>query len=299
MNTMKKLLLVIGTASFMTIALPVSAAGLEGLLGGLNPFQKNNKPASGTDANSGAALIGELLSTATSKQSADDEILIGDGVAAQVLGAAPIWNNAKAQRYINLVGRYLVQNSERQDLPWAFAIIDTPSINAFAAPGGLVMVTRGLYELLETEDDLAAVLAHEIGHVNRKHHYNVIKQQKMLQTGTGFMQKEVGKDSGAASKLIGVGGELIARGLDKDAEFEADRDAIVLAARGGYDSSSILTVLEKLHAKLATDNGMELLFKTHPAPLERMQRLNAAITPELESAAVPSAAAKRLANEGR
>ena len=127
----------------------------------------------------------------------------------------------------------------------------------------------------------------------------MIKQQKLVQFGASFVQKETGKDNAIAQKLVGMGAELIARGLDKDAEFEADRDAMVLAARAGYDSSSILAVLEKLHGKLASDNSVQLLFKTHPAPAERIQRLSAAVTPELELAAVTSPAANRISTPGR
>ena len=258
----------------------VRAAGLGGLLGNIGS-------------------LGSLVSTLAGGQTADEEIIIGEGVAGTVLGAAKVWNNPKAQAYINRIGSYIAQQSERKDLPWAFVIIDTPSINAFAAPGGIVLVTRGLYEMLDSEDELASVLAHEIAHVNRQHHYNVIKQQKLVELGANVAQASVTRNSDVSKRLASLGADVIARGLDKDAEFEADRDAIVLAARAGYDSASILATLERLHARSKNDDALQLLFTTHPAPADRIQKLSEINNADIEAAAVRSAAADRIRNDGR
>lgn len=247
------------------------------------------------------ALIGGMIGLATSSQTTEEEIEVGDGVAATVLGAAPLTSNQKTTQYINLVGRAISQHSDRKSLPWSFGLLETSSINAFAAPGGIILLTRGLYDLLETEDELAAVLAHEIAHVNKQHHYNVIKQQKMVQMGTSFMQNQMskGKNNELANRLVGVGAELMGRGLDKESEYEADRDGIVLAARAGYDSSALLSVLGKLQARAKGDGALQLLFKTHPSPAERIEKLSSILNPEIESAAVPSTATRRLQTQGR
>lgn len=243
--------------------------------------------------------LGSLVSALGANPTSDEEIVIGEGVAGTVLGAAKVWNNPKAQAYINRVGSYIAQQSERRDLPWAFVIIDTPSINAFAAPGGIVLVTRGLYDMLETEDELASVLAHEIAHVNRQHHYNVIKQQKVVEFGAAVAQSSVTRNTDLSRRLASLGADVIARGLDKDAEFEADRDAIVLAARAGYDSSSILATLERLHARSKNDDALKLLFTTHPAPADRIQKLSEINNAEIDSAATRSAAADRIRSDGK
>jgi predicted Zn-dependent protease len=258
---------------------------------GGNPGQGSQNP---------AALMGGMIGLATSSQSTEEELQVGDGVAAMVLGAAPLASNQKTTTYINLVGRAIVQHSERKDLPWRFGLLETSAINAFAAPGGIILITRGLYDLLETEDELAAVLAHEIAHVNKQHHYNIIKQQKIVQMGTNFMQSQMSKGNNElANRLVGIGAELMARGLDKESEFEADRDGVVLAARAGYDSSGLLSVLGKLHARAKSDGALQLLFKTHPSPSERIERLSAVINPEIEAAAMPSAASSRIQSQGR
>jgi predicted Zn-dependent protease len=175
---------------------------------------------------------------------------------------------------------------------WRFVVLDTTAVNAMAFPGGIVAVTRGLYQMLGSEDELAAVLGHEIAHVNRKHQWKVIQQQKLVALGAGALSKS---DSGQAMQVVAdLGGKLIARGLDKSAEYEADRDGAVIAARAGYDSSAMVTVMEKLEAANPGDPGLALMFSTHPAPQDRIQALTAAATPEMEAAAVPSAAAARI-----
>lgn len=285
---------------------PPSSAQLPDLLKGMRGLGKPAPNPGATPSRSGGAadpkdLLRGLLGAGGGSQDTGEEIRVGEGVAGLVLGAAKLWDNPKAQRYVNLIGRHIAQQGERKELPWSFAVIETSSVNAFAAPGGIILITSELYALLETEDELAAVLAHEIGHVNRKHHYNVIQKQKMVEFGANFIQKQMAGDSNnlIAQRLVGMGAQLIARGLDKDAEFEADRDGMVLAARAGYDPSALITVLEKLQRRLATDGAVQLMFKTHPSPRDRIERLIGATTPTLEAASTSSPASRRMASEGR
>ena len=251
---------------------------------------------SGTDQDKTAAgglggLLGQVSGLA-GNQGTQEEVQSGDAIAATVLGAAPVWRNPKVQNYVNLVGRNLARQVERKDVPWRFAVLDTPSVNAMAFPGGIVVITRGLYALLSSEDELAAVLAHEIAHVNRRHQWKVIQQQKLVAlAGNTALGDNPEKTAGLVADL---GTRLIARGLDKSAEFEADRDGVVIAARAGYDSSAMISVLEKLAALKPGDADTALLFSTHPAPEDRIAALAEAATPDLEAAAVPSPAAARI-----
>src|SRR5690606_26282584 len=109
------------------------------------------------------------------------EVDIGKGVAANLLGAAPLVKDEKLQAYVNRLGWWLVQHTERTDLVWHFGVLDTDSLNAFAAPGGYVFITRGLLLNMRNEAELAGVLAHEIAHVLQRHHLAAI--QKNAQTG--------------------------------------------------------------------------------------------------------------------
>ena len=236
-------------------------------------------------------IIGQVKDL-TGGQSADDEARSGDAIAATVFGAAPPWRKPAVQSYVNLVGRNLARQVERKDVRWRFAVLDTPSINAMAFPGGIVVITRGLYALLTSEDELASVLAHEIAHVNRRHQWKVIQQQKLVAlAGDAVARSDPGRSALVAADL---GTKLIARGLDKSAEFEADRDGVVIAARAGYDSSALIAVMERLKALKTGAADTALLFSTHPSPEARIAALTAAATPEIESAAEPSAAAPRI-----
>jgi predicted Zn-dependent protease len=236
-------------------------------------------------------IIGQVKDL-TGGQSADDEARSGEAIAATVFGAAPPWRKPAAQTYVNLVGRNLARQVERKDVQWRFAVLDTPSINAMAFPGGIVVVTRGLYALLTSEDELAAVLAHEIAHVNRRHQWKVIQQQKLVALAGDAVTRS---DPGKSAKVVAdLGAKLIARGLDKSAEFEADRDGVVIAARAGYDSSALIAVMERLKALRTGEADTALLFSTHPSPQDRIAALTAAATAAVESAATPSAAAARI-----
>ena len=228
----------------------------------------------------------------TGSQSTDEEARSGAEIAAPVFGAAPPWRNPAVQSYVNLVGRNLARQVERKDVQWRFAVLDTPSINAMAFPGGIVVVTRGLYSLLTSEDELAGVLAHEIAHVNRKHQWKVIQQQKLVALASDALARS---DPARTAKLVAdLGAQLIARGLDKSAEFEADRDGMVIAARAGYDSLALISVMEKLKALKPGEADTALLFSTHPSPQARIEALTQAASANLESAAVPSPAAARI-----
>jgi predicted Zn-dependent protease len=206
----------------------------------------------------------------------EDEVRIGRQIAGNLLGAAPLVKDAKLQQYVNEVGRWVAAQSSRPDLKWTFGVIESNDINAFAAPGGYVFVTRGLYARLKDEAELAGVLAHEIGHVQQKHHLKVLQQQQLIGLGSQLLGKQVGGDQ-AVQRLIGSGAEIMARGLDKSAEFEADRIGVVLATRAGYDPWGLPTVLQDIGSVSKSDSGVALLFKTHPHPDERLAVLSEAM----------------------
>jgi predicted Zn-dependent protease len=202
-----------------------------------------------------------------------EEIAIGRQVAGNLLGASPLVKDAKLQKYVNRVGEWVASQSERPDLPWHFGVIQSDDVNAFAAPGGYIFVTLGLYRLLQNEADLAGVLGHEIGHVIRKHHLKILQQSKLLDVGSKALSKEVG-GSDKVQQLIGSGAEIVARSLDKNAEFEADRIGVVLATRAGYDAYGLPGVLQQIGHFARDEGSVALLFKTHPHPDDRLAQLD-------------------------
>jgi predicted Zn-dependent protease len=218
---------------------------------------------------------GKNVKKATTDVDEKEEVEIGRDMAARLLGAAPLAADDALQRYVNNVGRWLAAQTERPGLPWRFGVLEAPQLNAFATPGGHIFVTRGLVARMASEAELAGVLAHEIAHVLRKHHLKAIQKSAQLELANTVVGTFSRSESGAnrREKLLAAGSELFARGLDKDDELEADRLGVVIAARGGYDAYGLPAVLQTLQAMNPEDSGLALMFKTHPAPAERLDAL--------------------------
>lgn len=212
------------------------------------------------------------------KVSEPEEIRIGGDLAGMIMGAAPLINDPAKQRYINELGRWLALHSERPGLPWKFGIIESPDFNAMSMPGGYVLITRGLLDRMRSESELAGVLAHEIAHVVRRHHIEAL-QKSLRGEAVGDMQKYFGGGGvgGAfATALLAAGRGLYLQGLSKDDEFEADRMGVIIAARSGYSPYGLVGVLQTLSGAPTTkEYALEL--KTHPSPLDRIRRLDAAM----------------------
>ena len=274
----------------MTIPDKISGAALLLLLAAV--------PASAFDLNLlNLNKVGSLLGKIKDVQEVDEkgEIRIGQGVAANLLGAAPLAADMRMQKYVNQLGRWLALQTERPDLSWHFGVLDSPNVNAFAAPGGYIFITKGLLLKLRNEAELAGVLAHEIAHVLRRHHLNAI--QKGAQAGIAAdvlsLATQNNQHSAALDKVINAGTELYARGLDKDDEFEADRMGVIIAARAGYDPYALPAVLQTLEAMNPQDSGLALMFKTHPTPASRLELLDKAMQTSLDKyAGQPTLAAR-------
>jgi beta-barrel assembly-enhancing protease len=182
--------------------------------------------------------------------SEEREIEIGDELAVNLLSGAKLWRDERAQEYVNQVGRWVTVVSERPELPWQFGILDRAEIGSYPLPGGKVFITRGMLKKLNNEAELAGVLAHEIAHVLQRH---------QLRTLSGT----------AGSDKLGA----VNAALDRNLEFEADRMAVVLMVRAGYDPSSYLNVLRTLQSSPTSDSGLALLVSTHPAWKDRISEL--------------------------
>lgn len=242
--------------------------------------------------------IKSLVTNASQLREIDEkqEVEIGSGVASNLLGAAPLMPDAHVQKYVNQVGRWVAQQSERSNLVWHFGVLESNDVNAFATPGGYVFITKGLLLNMKSEAELAGVLAHEIGHVLKKHHLKAI--QKNAQVGlladALSIATQSSKNTEALNKIAGVGTELYARGLDKEDEFEADRIGVVLAARAGYDPYGLPLVLQTLANINPQDSALALMFKTHPAPTARLEALDKTMPVNLDKYATQPQLAMRF-----
>jgi predicted Zn-dependent protease len=220
----------------------------------------------------------------------EDEIALGEAATASFLGASPLHHDASLQRYVNRVGKWVALHSDRADLPWTFSVIDTETINAFALPGGSVIVSSGLLKRLGSESELAGVLAHEIAHVVKRHQLKAIQSGMQADfwknVGTSVAADRVKIGGGAVGSTVGnmakpyildAAGNLIKDGfflrpLDRGLETEADQLAIVLATRAGYDPYGLVGALQML-AQYKGGGDAASIFSTHPSATDRIADL--------------------------
>ncbi len=233
----------------------------------------------------GAASIAATGATKAAKASHEindsEEYYIGRAVAARVLGQYPLYRNAKVTEYVNEVGQTVARKSARPNTfkGYHFAVLDSPEINAFACPGGIIFITRGMLATCANEDELAAVLAHECSHVANKDGINSISKARWTEVWTSMGAE-------AARQYGGVGGNLVTlfegsiddifktmvvNGYSRPAEYAADAGAVTTLNRAGYDPGALAVVLKKMETKSAS-GGM---FKTHPPASERLAKVQA------------------------
>jgi beta-barrel assembly-enhancing protease len=168
-------------------------------------------------------------------------------------------------------------------------VIDTSEVNAFAAPGGFILVTRGLYELLASDSEVAAVLGHEISHCVQRDHYKVIRKQELAAVGKDEAVKNVtvGNDSVAGSYARRYaeqhGAAIMLTSLDRDAEYRSDEAAEFYLARAGMNPLALYAVLQKLTALGSESASLAQLYKTHPALDARLDRIDQRGYGELET----------------
>jgi predicted Zn-dependent protease len=212
-----------------------------------------------------------------------EEVRFGREVAARVIARYGLYENPGLMKYVNLVGYVLSRQTNRPEIGFHFAILDTDEINAYAAPGGYVFVTRGALLKMQDEAELAGVLAHEMGHIVERH---VVKELNIKGAETSAV-------SGLAH-LIGGGTEsartafsqavdtaldtLFKNGYKREDEMQADKDAVMFCALSGYDPKGLVRYFDRLAALKGKQT--EVLDKTHPSFESRIALLNLTITQE-------------------
>ena len=249
---------------------------------------------------------GKILSGATQVlSSAKDmdyptELTIGESLALDSMQrfGKPVAKES-LQQYVNLVGNAVAANSKRPSIPYRFAVLDSPVQNAFAVPGGVIFISKSLVGIMENEAELAAVLAHEVGHVAGKHAISTIRHTQFLSgVGTITAASMKGDRGKQYESMIGdMQTVLFDKGLDKGMEFEADSAAMETLYRTGYDPRAMITVLKKLQKIEATSTKKGSWFSTHPPLDERIERLEAQLGkyPDAASLArVPQRFAKKV-----
>jgi len=226
-------------------------------------------------------------STAAVSRSLEDftpeqEYYIGRAVGAVVLSKYPVYANAPVNQYVNTLGQTLAAASNKPELfgGYHFIVLDSNDINAFATPSGLIFVTRGLIRCCPTEDALAAVLAHEIGHVQLRHGMQSIEKARMTEALTVLAQegaktlgsREVAQLTETFSGAISdIANSMISNGYSRTFEYQADQASVDLTRRIGYNPEGLIDMLTFMEKKLKP-GGLDFA-KTHPAPRNRITEI--------------------------
>lgn len=230
----------------------------------------------------GAKLVKGVSATSMTEA---DEINIGDDLSARVIGVYPLVKDEAAQRRLNRVGLWVALQSDRPELPWRFGLVQSDTVNAIAAPGGVVLLTTGMLSLIRDEAELACVLGHEIGHITRKHHLTalrngLLKDAFLDAAAAAASQRSGGSGVGQFIKERGreIAVEAVSLSLGRSEESEADLDGVVLAAKAGYDPAACLSFMQRLAETTAETSAFEDLLKTHPAAGGRVKDIESTLT---------------------
>jgi len=225
--------------------------------------------------------------------SEQQEVALGAQTHTSVMQQYTVYDNPRVQQPVERLGQELAANSHRSHLDFTFTVLDSPEVNAFATPGGYVYITRGIMAYMNSEEQLAGVLGHEIGHVTARHGVRQHSAQTTSQTAAGLLgvliagatkNKRTGQVIGQTTSQPG---QAFVRGYGREHELEADRLGAEYLAGLGYDPDMMLGVIgilkdqEEFERQRAQDEGRQPgiyhgVFSTHPRNDQRLQEVIAA-----------------------
>ena len=206
-----------------------------------------------------------------------EEIELGRSVTAAIGARYKVLRDVQLTKYVALVGNTVAAVSDRPDMRYYFAVLDSDDINALAAPGGYIFITRGALKLMTDEATLAGVLGHEVGHIALRHHNETIKDQKRKQLAVGAGQTALSFTSvGAFAGLIGAATDalveqVVLKGFSRTEEMASDKVGFEYAARAGYDPAGLREFLNALAVRGARDAGVAKFNSTHPGTDDRLK----------------------------
>lgn len=315
---MKKKLLMLSGWNLLSLAAFSGVAALLLSLHGCQTFSKLTEGVTGIAVATGTISSNQAESINRSAKAVEktwqditpeQEYYLGRAVTATALKQYAAYDRPDLNRYLNLMGQTLARFSDKPDTfgGYHFLAVDSEDINAYAAPGGLIVVTRGMLRLCRTEDALAAVLAHEIGHVQCLHGLKAIKKGRLTSALT-TLALEAGKNL-AGENLAAVAEafegsieditqKMMKIGYGQVAEGEADRAAVQILQRSGYDPNALIDMLAEMKKGLKP-GGLDFM-KTHPDPNDRIGEVRKLLSKTTASIpAAPPARQARFAEQAK
>lgn len=219
--------------------------------------------------------------------SEQEEIQLGRQSDADVRKQMGVYKDDALQRYVNEVGQKLAKSAHRPNLPWTFTVVDESAVNAFALPGGFIYVTRGILPFLKSESELAAVMGHEVGHVDARHSAQAYSKQTLA--GVGLAAGSIFVPQAQAFEgLTGLAFQLAFLKNTRTDELEADHLGVGYAATSGWNPagmSSLLSTLDRLDVATGSSRGVPNWALTHPPAADRVDKVKEVVA----AAAGPSA----------
>jgi len=204
-----------------------------------------------------------------------EEIAVGKEVAANLAARYGTLEDPALIKYLNLIGQALVPYCGRTGLSYHFAVLNTKQINAFAAPGGYIFITRGILETAKDEGQLAGVIAHEIAHVAHRHIAKEIRKANVIGAGVDLTEATSKSGHEAMDQVTQFSTDLLFKGLSRDDEREADLSGTKNLSDAGYQPGALKSFLAILTRKNPDDKSLTVLNKTHPRPEDRIQSIDA------------------------
>ncbi len=205
--------------------------------------------------------------------STQQEVALGTQYAAQVDSQLPIIHDAALQRYIDILGDSIAHVTDRADLEWHFAIVNTDVVNAFALPGGFIYVNRGIIEHADKMDELAGVMAHEIGHVVKRHSVKQMQQAQGANVGVALacILTHV-CESQAGQEAINLGGTLVFAKFSREDEAQADEEGFKYLVKAGISPLGMVSFFQKLLEMEQQSGGSQVpgWFSDHPLTQDRI-----------------------------
>lgn len=214
----------------------------------------------------------------------EEEIEIGREVAAEVEAQFGVYRNAEQLNRVIEIGRTIIPHSDRPQLPYTFNLLDTDEINAFAVPGGYIYVTRGLLDFVRDDDELAAVIGHEIAHVARRHGAKKLEAYAVAEAAGRWLLSQDSRleDIYATSEgkmATDITAVLLFNGWSRQDEYEADKYATLYMSSAGYDPQAAVRLLKRMETTFASgeEDVFTRLLATHPPFADRVQRVETVI----------------------
>lgn len=236
---------------------------------------------SSVDIGSIGRIAQETFKAAT-PLSDEEEYYVGRAVAARILSSYPLLENNKLTEYVNLVGQTVAIYSDNPITygGYHFAVLNSNEINAFACPGGIIFITKGMINAVQNEDELAAILAHEVAHINHRDGVSSIQKARLTEVATLIGTEAAQRYAPAQlSQLVSlfegsvddVFKTLVVNGYSKSQEYNADESALSYLSRAGYNPEALEDFLARLMNQGQASGGG--IMKTHPATADRIEKV--------------------------